>query len=202
MARKIKLAVLGSTRGTDLQAIIDAIESNELDAEIVLVASDKKDAFILERAAKHKIPTFSVDYKQFKERLDAEKLLLAELKRKGAELILLIGFMKILTPYFVGEFRRRIWNIHPSLLPKYAGGMDLDVHAQVLGNHEKETGCTLHEVTEELDGGRTIMQKRCQIAPGETPETLKEKVQRLEQECLLEAIKMVSEGRIVIGSGK
>lgn len=199
MAAKIKLGVLGSTKGTDLQAIIDAINAKNLDAEIVLVASDKRGAFILERAAKSNIATFSVDYKEFSNRADAEKAIVAEMKKKGAQLILLIGFMKILTPYFVSEFKGRIWNIHPSLLPKYASGMNLDVHKKVIENHEKESGCTLHEVTEQLDAGKIIMQKSCGIEPGETPESLKDKVQKLEQQCLLEALGMVASGKLEIG---
>jgi formyltetrahydrofolate-dependent phosphoribosylglycinamide formyltransferase len=199
MATKIKLGVLGSTNGTDLQAIIDAIEKKELDAEIVLVVSDKEGSGILERARKHGIETFSVNYERFNSRSDAEAVMVIELKRREVELVLLIGFMKILTPYFVNEFRGRIWNIHPSLLPKYAGGKDLDVHAQVIRNHEKETGCTLHEVVETLDGGKILMQKKCEVIDGETPETLKAKVQKLEQDCFLEAIRMVSEGELIIG---
>jgi phosphoribosylglycinamide formyltransferase 1 len=196
---EVRLGILGSTNGTDLQAIIDAIDRRELEAKVVLVASDKDDAPILDRARKHGIETFSVDYKRFNNRSDAEAAIAIELRRRDAELVLLIGFMKILSPYFVGEFRGRLWNIHPSLLPKYASGKDLDVHAEVIRNHEKETGCTLHEVVEMVDAGRIIMQKRCEVAEGETPETLKVKVQKLEQECLLEAIAMVGDGRIVIG---
>ncbi len=199
MATKVKIAVLGSTNGTDLQAVIDAIEKKELDAEIVSVASDKKDAFILERASKHNIPTFLIDYSKSKNRADVEATIVSEFKNKGSQLVILIGFMKILTPYFIKEFNGRIWNIHPSLLPKYAGGMNLDVHRTVLANNEKESGCTLHEVVAEVDKGRILMQKKCEIVAGETPETLKAKVQKLEQECLVEAIKMVSEGRIVLG---
>lgn len=199
MAEKIRLAIIGSTKGTDMQAIIDAIARKEINAEIVLVASNNKDAFILERAKKNNIATFIMDYSLSKERSDVERPLVAELKRKKAELILLIGFGKILTQYFVNEFAGRVWNMHPSLLPKYPGGFNLDVHAKVLGNNEKESGCTLHEVVEKVDGGRILMQKKCEIVPGETPETLKEKVQKLEQECFVEAIKMVSEGKIIIG---
>ncbi len=199
---KLKIAALGSTRGTDLQAIIYAIESKKLNAEIVLVASDKKDAYILERAKKHKIATFNADYKKEGSREKAEKKLVEKLREKKTELILLIGFMKILSPYFVKEFRERIWNIHPSLLPKYAGGMDMDVHAEVLKNREKETGCTLHEVAEDVDAGKIILQKKVKIVPGDTAETLKEKVQKLEQECFLEALKMVIEGKISIGERK
>ena len=196
---KLKIGVLGSTKGTDLQAIIDAIEAGRLGAEIVLVASDKKDAFILERARKHGIETFSVDYKKFESREMAEKEMAMQLKKRKAQLVLLIGFMKILSSGFVSEFKGRIWNIHPSLLPKYAGGMNMNVHEEVLRNGEKETGCTLHEVTEQVDAGKIILQKKTKILPNDTAETLKEKVQKLEQECFLEAIKMVIEGKIDLG---
>lgn len=196
---KLLIAVLGSTNGTDMQAIIDSIEKKELDAQIVAVVSDKSDAPILEKAKKHGLETFAVDYKSFPNREDAEKSIEKKLKEKNADLVLLIGFMKILSPYFVGQFHRRIWNIHPSLLPKYAGGMNLDVHKEVLKNKETETGCTLHEVSKEVDAGRIILQKKAKIEPNETLQTLKEKVQKLEQQAFLEAIKMVIDGKLVIG---
>jgi len=199
---KLRLGVLGSTKGTDLQAIIDAVKTGELDAEIVLVASDRQDAFILERARIHGIETFVPDYANFPDRWGAEQQIVAKLREKGADLVLLIGFMKILTPNFVQEFKGRIWNIHPSLLPKYAGGINMNVHETVLRNKDKETGCTLHEVTEHVDRGKIIMQKKTPVQAGDTTETLKGKVQKLEQECFLEAIKMVTEGKIVIGGQK
>jgi formyltetrahydrofolate-dependent phosphoribosylglycinamide formyltransferase len=201
MAAKIRLAVLGSTKGTDMQAIIDAIDAGKLNAHMTLVASDRKDALILKRASDHGIPVFVMDYGGSNDRANTERLLTEELKSKGgADLILLIGFAKILTPYLVGQFRGRIWNIHPSLLPKYAGGFNLDVHKLVLENHETETGCTLHEVTEEVDAGRIILQKRCPVLSADTVQTLKGKVQKLEQECFLEAISMASDGRLHIGA--
>ena len=196
---KLKIGVLGSTKGTDLQAIIDAIERLELNAEIVLVASDKENAFILERAKKHGIETMHIDYRAHPQREKAEEKIIERLKQHSVDLVLVIGFMKILTPHFIHKFRHRVWNIHPSLLPKYAGGMNLDVYEEVLRNKEHETGCTLHEVSEKVDAGKIIMQKKVKIAHGETPETLKEKVQKLEQECFLEAIKMVSDGKLKIG---
>src|SRR3989344_2579942 len=202
MGSKLNIAVLGSTKGTDMLAIIDAIEKKQLDAQIVLVVSDKKDALILDRAKSHKIDTFVVDYKKYDKRDDAEKEIVKKLNSKKVGLVLLIGFMKILSPYFVTEFRQRIWNIHPSLLPKYAGGMNMDVHSEVLKNKEKESGCTLHEVSEEVDTARIILQKKLKITPNETAQSLKEKVQKLEQECLLEAIKSVIEGKIHIGEQK
>ncbi len=200
MAEKLRLGVLGSTKGTDLQAVIDATRKGLLNAEIVLVASDKSDAGILEKARTAGIPTFVSDYKQFANRKDAEAAIVAELKAKDVQLVLLIGFMKILTPFFINEFRGRIWNIHPSLLPKYASGMSLDVHKAVLANHEKETGCTLHEVVEKVDAGRIIMQKMCAVMPNDTPESLKERVQRLEQECLVQAIDSAARGKLALGS--
>jgi formyltetrahydrofolate-dependent phosphoribosylglycinamide formyltransferase len=196
---ELKIGVLGSTRGTDLQAIIDEIEAGRLNAKISLVVSDKKDAFILERARRHGIKTFFVDYKKFQNREMAEREIIKKLKDEKTELVLLIGFMKILTPYFVSEFRGRIWNIHPSLLPKYAGGMNLDVHEQVIKNKDEETGCTLHEVTEKVDAGKIIMQEKIKVLSSDTPETLKEKVQKLEQKCILKAIKMVIDKKLAIG---
>ncbi|PIN85550.1 MAG: phosphoribosylglycinamide formyltransferase [Candidatus Diapherotrites archaeon CG11_big_fil_rev_8_21_14_0_20_37_9] len=197
--RKLILGILGSTKGTDLQAIIDAIENKKLDAKIAVVCSDKKDAFIIERAEKHGIETLYVNYKEFSERKEAEKIIAEKFKEKGVQLILLIGFMKIISPYFVNEFKGKIWNIHPSLLPKYAGGMNLDVHKEVLKNNEKETGCTLHEVTEKVDAGKIILQKKVKIEKNETPDSLRLKVQKKEQECFLEALKMITEDKIIIG---
>ena len=196
---KVRLAALGSTRGTDLRAIIDAIEGGKLDAEIVLVFSNKADAYILERARKHNIETLFIDHRKYGKREDFDRLVVSALKERKADIVLLIGYMRIISPYFCREFEGRIWNIHPSLLPKYAGGMDTNVHEEVLKNKEKETGCTLHFVTEQVDEGPIIMQKKVKIAHGETPETLKEKVQKLEQECFLEAIKMSIEGKLHIG---
>ncbi|MFH1391923.1 MAG: phosphoribosylglycinamide formyltransferase [Candidatus Diapherotrites archaeon] len=195
----LKIGVLGSTKGTDLQAIIDAIENKELEAEIVLVASDEKDSFILERASKHEIETFSADYKEFETREEAEKPIIEKLREKETELVLLIGFMKIISPNFVNEFKGRIWNIHPSLLPKYTGGMNNNVHEDVLKNGDTETGCTLHEVSEEVDKGKIILQKKVAVDSEDNVDSLKEKVQKLEQECFLEALKSVIEGKIIIG---
>ncbi len=197
--RKLRVAVLGSTNGTDMQALIDAIAAKELDAEIVLVVSDKKDARILEKARRHGIPAHFADYRLFTSREAAEKGIAAKLHEKNAELVLLIGFMKIISPFLVKEFRARMWNIHPSLLPKFAGAINMDAHKEILKAGEKESGCTLHEVSEEVDRGKIIMQKKVLIEKGETPESLKDKVQKLEQQCILEAVKRVIEGKLVIG---
>ena len=198
---KLRLAVLGSTRGTDMQAIIDAIERKELDAEMALVFSNKAGAFILERAKKHGIETIFLDHHKFKNREEFDRLIVKALKERKVELVLLIGYMRIISPYFCREYAGRIWNIHPSLLPKYAGGMDADVHGQVLKNNEKETGCTLHVVSEKVDEGQIIMQKRVKVLADDTPDSLKGRVQNAEQEVLVKAIKLFSDGKFIIKNG-
>ncbi len=193
----LKLGILASTRGTDMQAIIDAIESKKLSAVISVVISNKADAYALERARNHKIKAVFVDSKN-KEREQFDKEASKILDKNNVDLILLIGYMRILSPWFVKKYKNRIMNIHPSLLPKYPGGMDLDVHAEVLKNKEKFTGATLHFVDDSVDGGPIIMQKEIKIDENETPDTLKAKVQKAEQEIIVKAIDMYEKGMIKI----
>jgi phosphoribosylglycinamide formyltransferase-1 len=196
--RPIRLAVLGSTRGTDLQAIIDAIKSGFLKAEVVCVISDRRDAYILERAKQHGIEALFINPKGLA-REEYDKLIMDEIeKRSPVDLILLIGYMRILSNQFVRKYRWRIINIHPSLLPAFAGGMDLNVHKAVLNYGVKVTGCTLHFVDEGVDTGPIILQKPVMVDDGDTPETLKAKVQRAEQEVLIEAIKLFQQGLIKV----
>lgn len=182
-----KLVVLGSTRGTDLQYIIDQIEDKSLDAKIELVLSNKLDAYILERSKKHNLHTICIESKG-KKRLEFDNLVADEIDKYNPDIIVLIGFMRILSSEFVNKYIGKIINVHPSLLPKFAGGMDGDVHAAVIAAGESESGCTVHLVTEEVDGGRILLQKKCMVELGETPETLKVKVQMLEGETLVEVI--------------
>ena len=189
MSEKTKLAILGSTRGTDMQAIIDAIESGELDASIEVVVSNKSDAYILERAKKHNIETIVIEKNEGEAREEYDQRLVNSLTHKPINLILLIGWMRILTSVFINKYEGKIWNVHPSLLPKFAGGMDINVHEEVLKAGETESGCTIHEVTEEVDAGKILLQKKCKIEPDETAETLKAKVQKLEGEAFVEVIK-------------
>ena len=185
----IHLAVLGSTRGTDLQAIIDAIEKKELNAKIEIVLSNKPDAYILERAKSHGLET-AVVFQPGKSREEFDLEVKKFLDKKPIDLILLIGYMRILSPMFVKAYQNRIMNVHPSLLPAFAGGMDTNVHDEVLKSGVKETGCTIHFVDESVDGGPIIVQKKCVVEPEDTTETLKNKVQKLEGEAFIEAIKM------------
>ncbi len=187
----IRLGVLGSTKGTDVQAILVAISNGLLDAEVSLVISNREKAYILERAKNHNVPAVFISHKgKSREEFDAE--MTTFLKEYYVDLVLLIGFMRILSPEFCQEWQDRLLNVHPSLLPKYAGGMDMDVHAEVLKNGDNETGCTIHFVTEDVDEGPILIQKKCIVEPGDTVETLKAKVQALEGEAFIEAIKLIS----------
>ena len=187
----IKLGVIGSTNGTDLQAILDAIASGELDSDVSVVLSNRKNAYILERAENHSVPAVFISHKdKSRETFDAE--MTAILKSHNVELVLLIGFMRILSTEFCQEWRDKLLNVHPSLLPKYAGGMDTNVHEEVLKNGETETGCTIHYVTDDVDGGPILVQKKCNVDSDDTIETLKTKVQELEGQAFIEAIKMIS----------
>ena len=187
----IKLGVLGSTKGTDLQAILDAIESDALDAEVSVVISNRENAYILERARDHNVPDVFVSHKG-KTRDEFDREITAALHQHEAELVLLIGFMRILSAEFCRIWQDRILNVHPSLLPKYAGGMDTNVHEEVLRNGDMETGCTIHFVTEEVDAGPILIQKKCAVGGGDTVESLKTKVQELEGMAFIEAIEMIA----------
>ena len=184
----IRLGVLGSTNGTDLQSILDAIALGELNADVSVVLSNRKKAYILERAKNHSVPAFFISHKgKTREKFDSEMTTI--LKRHNVGLVFLVGFMRILSAGFCREWRDKLLNVHPSLLPKYAGGMDTNVHKEVLKNGETETGCTIHFVTNEVDGGPILIQKKCNIDSHDTVDTLKTKVQQLEGEAFIEAIK-------------
>ena len=195
------IGVLGSTRGTDLQSVIDAIGSKQLSSKISVVISNKEDAYILERAKKHNIEAVFIDSKG-KEREEFDREVNSTLERYNVDLILLIGYMRILSPWFVNKWKNKIMNIHPSLLPAFAGGMDKDVHAKVLKSGVKETGCTLHFVAEAVDAGPIIMQKKVEIDKNETVDSLKEKVQKAEQEVIVKALKLYEAGKVKIEEGK
>ena len=185
----IRLGVLGSTNGTDLQAILDAIKAEQLNATVSVVLSNRENAFILERAQNHNVPTSFISHQEKKrEEFDVE--MTKVLKNHNVDLVLLIGFMRILSDAFCREWHDRILNVHPSLLPKYSGGMDMNVHEEVLKNKDKETGCTIHFVTDKIDGGPILIQKKCDVEPNDTAQSLKAKVQDLEGNAFLEAIKL------------
>ncbi|UCD02985.1 MAG: phosphoribosylglycinamide formyltransferase [Candidatus Aenigmatarchaeota archaeon] len=198
---KLKIGVLGSTAGTDMQAVIDEIEKGALDAEISVVICNKPDAFILERAKKHGLKAVCIPSKS-REREDFDREVASILEENGVQLILLIGYMRFLSKWFVDRYENRIMNIHPSLLPAFAGGMDLDVHQAILDHGAKVTGATLHFVDEGADTGPIILQKAVDIAGDETKETLKPKVQKAEQEIILRAIRLFADGKLKVEGRK
>jgi phosphoribosylglycinamide formyltransferase-1 len=192
----IRLGVLGSTRGTDLEAILNAINNKNLDAEVSVVISNRENAYILTRAKNHNVPLFFISHKD-KSREEFDRDVTTILKQYNVELVLLIGFMRILSAEFCQAWRDRVLNVHPSLLPKYAGGMDMNVHEEVLKNGDHETGCTIHFVTETVDGGPVLVQKRCTVETNETMATLKLKVQALEGGAFIEAIQLIQNNKYV-----
>ena len=192
----IKLGVLGSTSGTDLQTILDSIASGELNGEVSVVLSNRKNSYILERAKNYNVPAIFLSHKEkSREEFDAE--MTGILKEHAVDLVLLIGFMRILSEKFCQEWHDRLLNVHPSLLPKYAGGMDTNVHEGVLKNGDSETGCTIHFVTDEVDAGPILIQKKCNVEPDETVNTLKTKVQKLEGVAFIEAIQLIQNNSYV-----
>lgn len=192
-----RIAVLASTRGTDLQAIIDEIKAGRLTVELACVVSNVKNCYALERAHAQGFKTHFVDPKE-KSRIEFDRELVRILKNEKVDLIVLVGYMRILTLYFIGEFRGRIINVHPALLPKF-GGKDFygqNVHEAVLAAGEKETGMTIHFVDEGVDTGKIILQKKCPVLPGDTAETLKNRVQALEKEWYPKVIQMILENKV------
>ena len=192
----MRIGVLGSTKGTDLGAILSAINNKKLVAEVSVVISNRENAYILTRAKNHKVPSLFISHKN-KSREEFDKKVTIILKQYNVELVLLIGFMRILSAEFCQAWRDRVLNVHPSLLPKYAGGMDMNVHEEVLKNGDHETGCTIHFVTKTVDGGPVLVQRRCTVETNETVETLKLKVQALEGGAFVEAIQLIQNNKYV-----
>ena len=183
----MRLAVLGSTNGTDLVPVVDAVNSGDLSAVVEVVLSNNESSGILKKAKNYGIESHFICHKNKKRGVfDFEMSQILE--NKKIDLILLIGFMRILSPAFVDRWGGKIINVHPSLLPKYAGGMSNDVHESVLAAGDKETGCTIHLVTKEVDGGPILLQKSCPVFENDTVRSIKERVQKLEGKAFIEVI--------------
>lgn len=191
---KLRIAVLVSGRGSNLQAIIDNIEKDLLPAELMAVISDQPEAYSLERARKHNIPAVHLsarDYKGKREEYDA--LLVKELRKCQVELVCLAGFMRIITPTLIKAFPGRILNIHPALLPAFSG-----LHAQkaALEHGVKFSGCTVHFVDEGMDTGPIIIQAVVPVLDNDTEESLSERILRQEHNIYSRAIQLYAEGRL------
>src|SRR3990167_2161728 len=181
--QKIHIGILGSTRGTSMQPIIDAIAEHIFSAAIKVVVSNKKDAYILERAKQQGLSAIFLDPREVTREAYDEKIS-ALMRANAVDLIVLIGYMRILSNAFVQTWQNKMINVHPSLLPAFAGGMDKNVHQHVLDSGVTETGCTVHRVTTEVDAGPILIQKKCVVLPNDTIESLKKRVQTLEGDAL------------------
>lgn len=191
--REEKIGVLCSGRGSNLASIIEAIERGEIRAEIAVVIADKADAYALERAREKGIPAVAVVYRDYAERADFERALLTELHAHGVTLVVLAGFMRILSPVFVHAYTGRILNIHPALLPSFPGA---HAHRDVLAYGVKVSGCTVHFVDEGMDSGPIILQASVPVQDEDTEETLAARVLAQEHRIFPEAIKLYVEGRL------
>ncbi len=198
-SNSFKIGVLVSGRGTNLQAIIDAIEDGELNADIAVVLSNIKDAPALERAQKKGIGTAYLDPKQFASKKEYDLVLARELKNHRVDLVCLAGYMRILSPEFIGMFPGKIINIHPSLLPAFPG---LDVQQKAIDYGVKFSGCTVHFVNEEVDGGPIILQAVVPVHPSDDAATLSERILIQEHLIYPRAIQMIAENRLHIENRK
>lgn len=186
----LRLAVLGSTRGSNLPPLIEACQQMRLAATIEWVISDRSEALILQKAREAGIKTHYIN-PQGRSREIFDQELSDFLQTANIDLIILIGFMRILSNPFVHYWKHKIINVHPSLLPAFAGKMDQKVHQAVLEAGISESGCTVHYVTEHVDQGPILVQKKCPVLAHDTVESLKERVQALEGLALIEAIHCV-----------
>ncbi|TKS60299.1 MAG: phosphoribosylglycinamide formyltransferase [Nitrospira sp.] len=193
----LRLAVLASGRGSNLQAIIDAIEAKQVDATVVAVISNKKDAVALERARKHSLKDIFVDPKPFAGQPDGreayDRAILDMLQQHDVELVLLAGYMKIVTTVLVNAYAGRMMNIHPSLLPSFPG---LDAQKKAIEWGCKLGGCTVHFVTEGVDEGPIIIQAAVPIFDGDTPENLSARILEQEHKIYPRAVQLYAEGRL------
>lgn len=187
--RKIKTAILISGRGSNMVALVEAAQLETYPAEIVGVVSNRPGAAGVEKAEALNVPTAVIDHKSFDTRETFEQALHEKLLSLGAELVCCAGFMRVLTPWFVSKWAGRLINIHPSLLPKYRG---LKTHERAIEAGDKETGCSVHWVTEDLDAGTVILQKSIEIGPDETPEILAARLLPVELSLYPNALKKVA----------
>jgi phosphoribosylglycinamide formyltransferase 1 len=189
------LAVLISGRGSNLQAFIDACASGELPAQISVVISNNREAAGLQRAARAGITTRCIDHRNYSAREDFDQALLHELHTHAVDVVVLAGFMRILTPVFIEPYIGRLLNIHPSLLPKYPG---LHTHQRALDSGDTEAGATVHFVTPQLDGGPPVLQARVPVLPGDTADTLAARVVVQEHIIYPHAVRWYLQGRLAL----
>ena len=193
--KKCRLGVLVSGSGTNLQAIIDAGEGRSYPAEAVLVISNRPDAYALERAKKKKIPAAVIPHGDYPSREEFEKAMIRRLDEAKVDLVVLAGFMRVLSPVFVRHYPNRIMNIHPALLPSFPG---VGAVEKAWKYGVKMTGVTVHFVDDGTDTGPIILQKEVPVGETETLETLEKKIHAAEHQLFPEAIRLYAEGKLSV----
>ena len=199
VSKKSKAVVLISGGGSNLQAFIDQINDGELDLDIKLVISNVAQAYGLTRANLAGINTKCIDHKAFKSRLDFDQSLIASIDRVEPDIVILAGFMRILTPEFVNHFANKLVNIHPSLLPKFTG---TNTHQRAIDAKEQWHGASIHFVIPELDAGPVILQGRLPIGEEDTAESLQSRIHKIEHRLYPMAVKWFCQGRLSIENGQ
>lgn len=194
-----RLVILFSGSGSNLQSFIDACAEGSLPATIAGAISNNPDAYGLQRAAQAGIPTRVINHREHPSREDFDATLMQAIDAFAPDLVVLAGFMRILTPAFVRHYAGRLLNIHPSLLPRYPG---LHTHARAIEAGDSEAGATVHFVTEELDGGPAILQARVPVLAGDTPQTLAARVLSKEHRIYPLAVRWIAEGRLTLNQNK
>jgi phosphoribosylglycinamide formyltransferase-1 len=195
---KTSAAVLISGSGTNLQSFIDKVAAGQLDIELTVVLSNRPDAAGLDRARRAGIPVECVEHGDYPDRESFDEALIETLDRYGPDLVILAGFMRILTPVFIDHYAGRIFNIHPSLLPKYPG---LNTHQRAIDAGDEWAGSTVHFATEELDGGPPVIQGRVPVLPDDTAGTLAARVLKVEHRIYPEAAALFAAGRLECHDG-
>lgn len=191
----MNIAVFVSGNGTNLQAIIDAAKKGRIKSGIALVVSDSKDAYALKRAEKAGLKTLVLNPEDFRSKEDFDKEIVINLKKHNIGLVALAGYMRLLSPYFIKEYRNRILNVHPALLPSFKGK---DGVKDALDYGVKVTGPTVHFVTENVDSGPIVSQAAVLVKDGDTEESLRERIHKEEHKIYTKAIKDFVEGRLEI----
>lgn len=195
MKSKLIIGVLVSGSGSNLQSIIDNIEANRLEAAIGIVISNAADAYALERARKHGIETAVVDHRLYATRRAFEDVLIGTLREASVELVVMAGFMRVLSDHFLGAFPMRVMNIHPALLPSFKG---MDAQRQAFEYGVKFSGCTVHFADNGVDTGPIIIQSVVPLLPDDTLETLRNRILAEEHRLYPQAIQFFAEGRITV----
>lgn len=195
----MNLGILVSGRGSNLQAIIDAIQSGKLKDRITMVISDREGVQAIERCKKHQLPYRVIKRKDFESKKDFEEALARTLMDAGVDLVVLAGFMRILSSSFLKYFPLRVINIHPSLIPAFRG---MHAQRQAVEYGSRISGCTVHFVTEELDNGPVIAQACVPVLPDDNEESLSERILRYEHRILPQVIKWISEERVKVEGRK